>query len=79
YIIENLPQFSDSAKIFSQGWLEQNSPDNLLKTLLSSQNTIKLDNIASNKSPIEINHQIVSNDTPETVSKILLVIESDFL
>ena len=79
YIIENLPQFSDSAKIFSQGWLEQNSPDNLLKTLLSSQNTIKLDNIASNKSPIEINHQIVSNDTPETVPKILLVIESDFL
>ncbi len=78
-IVDNLPQFSHSAKRFSQGWLEQNSPDNLVKTLLSNKDDIEVYNIESNQPKINQNNEIVSNSVPQSVPKILLVIESDFL
>ncbi|MDJ0661012.1 MAG: glycosyltransferase [Crocosphaera sp.] len=78
-VVENLDNFSDAAKRFSQGWLEQNSPDNLVKILLSNKDNINVDATESNQSEINTNHEIVSNNIPQSVPKILLVIESDFL
>ncbi|MGK7881570.1 MAG: glycosyltransferase, partial [Crocosphaera sp.] len=78
-VIENLPQFSDSAKRFSQGWLEQNSPDNLVKTLLSDKENIDVDNVEDSQSKHDTTHEIVSHNISKAVPKILLIIESDFL
>ncbi|MDJ0728370.1 MAG: glycosyltransferase [Crocosphaera sp.] len=78
-IVENLPQFSDSAREFARGWLEQNSPDNLVKTLLSNKDSIEVNNVESNQSEIETNNEIISKNIPKAIPKILLVIESDFL
>ncbi|MEL4894241.1 glycosyltransferase [Crocosphaera sp. Alani8] len=78
-VVEKLPQLLDSAKSFSQGWLEKNSPDNLVKTLISDQEILELDNTESKQAEINIDNQITSGKTFPSVPKILLCIESDFL
>ncbi len=78
-IVENLDYFSESAKKFSQGWLAQNCPDNLVKILLSNKSNSHINTIESNQLTINTNHEIVSNNISKAVPKILLVIESDFL
>ncbi|MDJ0843117.1 glycosyltransferase [Crocosphaera sp.] len=77
-VVENLDQFSDAAKQFSQGWLELNSPNNLVKILLSDKHNIEVDTTEFIESVINTNEEIVSNNIPQSVPKILLVIESDF-
>ncbi|MGK7958705.1 MAG: glycosyltransferase, partial [Crocosphaera sp.] len=78
-IVENLPQFSDSAQIFSKGWLKQNSPDNLVKTLLSNYENFETNNIESNDLQVSKNEEIISKTILRAMPKILLIIESDFL
>lgn len=78
-VIENLDRFSESAINFSHGWLKQNSPDNLVKILLSNKNNIQVDNIKYNKLEVKAEEKIVSNNISTLLPKILLIIESDFL
>ncbi|ACB49875.1 unknown [Crocosphaera subtropica ATCC 51142] len=78
-IVENLDRFSESARKFSKRWLEQNSPDSLVKTLLDGKDNNYVDYIEENKVESDINHKKVINNIPKLLPKILLVIESDFL
>ncbi|MDJ0598555.1 MAG: glycosyltransferase family 4 protein, partial [Crocosphaera sp.] len=78
-IVENLDQFSESASKFAQGWLEQNSPDNLVKILLSNKEYIYVDKIEFSQLKIDTNKEIFSNNILREIPKILLAIESDFL
>jgi glycosyltransferase involved in cell wall biosynthesis len=78
-IIENLPQFSESAKQFARSWCEQNSPDNLVKVLLAKTDGINEINTAENNQEIEEKSDIYSENFALSASKVLLILESDFL
>ncbi len=78
-IIENLPQFSESAKQFARSWCEQNSPDNLVKVLLAKTDGINEINKAENNQEIEEKSDIYSENFALSASKVLLILESDFL
>ncbi|MEM8780686.1 MAG: glycosyltransferase, partial [Cyanobacteria bacterium P01_G01_bin.49] len=75
-IIENLSQFSEAAKQFSRTWREQNSPDNLIKVLLSQSAE---DEDIKYEKKIEFKSEIASQNISLSVPKILLILESDFL
>ncbi|WP_198648471.1 glycosyltransferase [Cyanothece sp. BG0011] len=78
-IVENLEGFSESAKTFSKGWLEKNSPDSLVKTLLDSKDNNYVNYEENNELKNDTNNQIVVENKPRLLPKVLLVIESDFL
>ncbi|EAZ91307.1 glycosyltransferase [Crocosphaera chwakensis] len=78
-VVENLEQLSESARKFSKRWLEQNSPDSLVETLLDSKDHNYVNYVEENKLEIDINEEIHIDNRSKFLPKILLVIESDFL
>ena len=77
YIIENLPRFTAAAKQFSLKWKEKNSPDSLVKFLLSQKDfTSKNLGCISRSAKVK---SLPQKDIDSKISKILLLIESDCL
>ncbi|ACK67229.1 conserved hypothetical protein [Rippkaea orientalis PCC 8801] len=76
-IVENLRQFTEAAKEFSSGWKQRNSPDSLVKCLLT-QTDILTQNIAVTSAPIK-NDLLLSKTLNYSVPKILLILEGDCL
>ncbi len=76
-VIENLPQLTEAAKQFSGQWKEQNSPDSLVKCLLSQKNYLT--------QKLESSSETIKIDLPSSeivnhlVVKILLILEGDCL
>ncbi|WGT68322.1 glycosyltransferase [cyanobacterium endosymbiont of Epithemia clementina EcSB] len=76
-IVENLPKFTAAAKQFSLEWKEKNSPDYLVKFLLSRKN-ITIQNLSSISQAVKVKLSPQKNINSE-ILKVLLLIESDCL